>query len=197
MYPILSLIIANCISIYGVLFLGWSTTNILILYWLENIVIGMFNILKMWFAEHDALPMKLFYSLFFLIHYGMFTAIQGAFVLIFTFKKFHLPTSFLTPVIPLYLSHGISFIFNYIGKQENSKITVEQLMLTPYKRIFIMQVTLVLGAMLVYQLGNNIAMLVLLVILKTGVDVFSHKKEHEQKNNETHTEPLISLSRNL
>lgn len=41
------LLAANVIPLLGVLFLGWSTFAIVVLYWAENVIIGMINVLKM------------------------------------------------------------------------------------------------------------------------------------------------------
>lgn len=44
---VLSLIAANFLPLLGVLFLGWSTFAIVVVYWAENVIIGMINVLKM------------------------------------------------------------------------------------------------------------------------------------------------------
>lgn len=41
------LIAANALPLFGVLFLGWDTFSIVLLYWSENVVIGAINVLKM------------------------------------------------------------------------------------------------------------------------------------------------------
>ena len=41
------LIGANLIPLFGVLVWDWSTFEVVILYWLENVIIGAINILKM------------------------------------------------------------------------------------------------------------------------------------------------------
>jgi hypothetical protein len=41
------LIAANALPLLGVLFLGWDTFSIVLLYWTENVVIGAINVLKM------------------------------------------------------------------------------------------------------------------------------------------------------
>ena len=41
------LIGANLIPLLGVLLLGWSTFSVVVLYWLENLMVGIINILKM------------------------------------------------------------------------------------------------------------------------------------------------------
>ena len=44
---VVALVVANLIPLLGVLFLGWSVWNILIIYWLENGIVGFINVLKM------------------------------------------------------------------------------------------------------------------------------------------------------
>ena len=41
------LILMNLLPLFGVVFLGWSIFNIVLLYWVENLVLGLINILKM------------------------------------------------------------------------------------------------------------------------------------------------------
>lgn len=87
--PLLVLIGANAVPLWGVLVLDWDAFYIVLLYWAENLAIGFYNILKIAFAkvprpaEHLG---KLFLIPFFIIHYGGFTGIHGLFVLAL-FKK--------------------------------------------------------------------------------------------------------------
>ena len=46
-----ALIVANLVPLVGVLWFGWNVWTILIIYWLENGVVGVFNVLKMRRAE--------------------------------------------------------------------------------------------------------------------------------------------------
>ncbi|NIA27398.1 MAG: hypothetical protein GWP02_05020 [Desulfobulbaceae bacterium] len=41
------LILANLVPLAGVLFLGWRVFDVIILYWAENVVIGVINVLRM------------------------------------------------------------------------------------------------------------------------------------------------------
>ena len=41
------LVIANLIPLVGVLWFGWDVWGILTIYWLENGIVGFFNVLKM------------------------------------------------------------------------------------------------------------------------------------------------------
>jgi len=48
--PVIALLAANVIPLFGVLFLDWDAFSIVLLYWSENLVIGFYNILKIAFA---------------------------------------------------------------------------------------------------------------------------------------------------
>ncbi len=91
-----ALLIANAIPLVGVLFLGWNVYTILTIYWLENGVVGFYNVLKMARAEGSegdsdsafritsgsaanfAKPMMI---PFFVVDYGLFWLVHGVFVL--------------------------------------------------------------------------------------------------------------------
>lgn len=48
-----TLIGANLIPLVGVLFWGWSTFEVVVLYWAENVVLGIINVLKMLACRPD------------------------------------------------------------------------------------------------------------------------------------------------
>ena len=50
---VVALVVANLIPLIGVLFFGWSVWNILVIYWLENGIVGVINVLKMSVATGD------------------------------------------------------------------------------------------------------------------------------------------------
>jgi Family of unknown function (DUF6498) len=47
----LFLIAVNTIPLFGVLFFGWSLFSIMFLYWLENGIVGFFNVFKIALAR--------------------------------------------------------------------------------------------------------------------------------------------------
>jgi len=83
-----ALLVANAIPLLGVLFFGWSLITILVLYWLENGIIGLWNIPRIALARGDdrrTSPMighssQWFIIPFFLLHYGLFWVGQGVFL---------------------------------------------------------------------------------------------------------------------
>jgi hypothetical protein len=219
---VISLIFANLIPLFGILFLGWDLFSIMILFWIESAVIGFYAILKMIISPiinqteaFNILPrsalivisliQKIVLVPFFILHYGGFMMVHLFFI--FTFFK---PSNFfdagplisfsklmplvypmIIAIIALFISHGISFYNNFIKKQEYKKLNLNESMFDPYKRIIIMQVTLIIGAFLVTLFNLPAMMAGLLVFLKIIVDLKAHNKSHEKKSNSKIIEDLM------
>lgn len=78
-FSISTLIIANLIPLIGALFFDWNAILILALFWIENLIIGGFNIIKMSsLGAYNKEPKALFIIAFFTFHYGAFCSIHGA-----------------------------------------------------------------------------------------------------------------------
>ncbi|MGI9257537.1 MAG: DUF6498-containing protein, partial [Gammaproteobacteria bacterium] len=154
-----ALVLANLLPLYGVLVLDWPVVALLLLFWLENVVVGAFNVLRILVArlsDYMMLPRKLFVAGFFIIHYGGFAMGHVIFILaIFGGDTIVVPGGFPTPetireivaeyrlgfpVAALILSHGISFFFNYIGEGEYRNARIASLMSRPYGRVVILHI---------------------------------------------------------
>ncbi len=80
---VVSLVAVNLLPVVGVLFWGWDAGAIVLLYWSENLVVGIYNVLKMACVKVEPAAAnvgKLFMIPFFMVHYGGFTAVHGLFV---------------------------------------------------------------------------------------------------------------------
>ncbi len=85
-----SLLAVNLMPLAGVLFLGWSTFDLMVLYWFENGIVGLFTVLKMLLTsgrDGDAKGVgavfeRLFNTAFFVVHYGAFWSVHGLFVVV-------------------------------------------------------------------------------------------------------------------
>ncbi len=67
------LIAANLIPLCGVLFYEWDASFVLALFWIENLIIGGFNMLKMLLVVlRSSAWSKLLLIGFFVLHYGIF-----------------------------------------------------------------------------------------------------------------------------
>ena len=82
--------------------------------------------------------------------------------------------------LALLLSHFVSFVLNYIGKGEYKQANLNELMAQPYGRVVLLHVTIIFGGFLVMLLGSPVFALLILILLKTFIDIRSHLREHKK-----------------
>lgn len=199
---VVALVFANLVPLIGVLFLGWSVWNILIVYWLENGVVGVYNVLKILRAEgSDLAPgftvngrspdtlAKAALIPFFVMHYGIFWVVHGVFVL--TLPLFTGMFGFVVgtttaidlgwiafAVVALVVSHGLSFWWNFLRAGEYRRVSPGRQMFAPYGRLVVLHLTIIFGAMAVIATGAPAAALTILVLAKIALDLGFHLAEH-------------------
>jgi hypothetical protein len=132
---------------------------------------------------------------FFLIHYGIFWVVHGLFVFAFVptivagpfvvgsgitnLPATDLPIgAFIFGGTVMAISHLTSFIVNYLGRAEYRSWSPAQLMTEPYRRLVILHMTIIGGAFISAYLGVPIGSLIVLVLLKTVMDLYFHLREH-------------------
>jgi hypothetical protein len=193
---VLILVVANLLPLYGVLFLHWQVFPVMLLFWLENIVIGGFNALKMLLVsspEESSAAKKVVMTAFFWFHYGGFASGHGVFVLML-FGPFAGPDGNHTdvpyiwatvsglgigwPLFALVVSHGASFLLNYLGNAEYKTATLRDLMMLPYGRVLVLHTVLIFGGIAVLALGTPTVALAILVAMKILMDAGAHVREH-------------------
>jgi hypothetical protein len=224
------LVAFNLLPLVGVLFWGWNVATLLVLYWVENGIVGILNVPKMLLASGPDEPATQVVNVrgvgsvtvarsdstakaalipFFLVHYGIFWLVHGVFV--FALPLFFqagsqgfgldvLPpdfggTSYDTVIdqapslgpnvsavvwgaIGLAISHTASFLINYVGRGEYRRVSAARQMFAPYGRLVILHLTILLGAFLSLAIGSPVGAVVVLVLLKTVVDLAFHVREH-------------------
>ena len=261
------LVIANVIPIVGVLFFGWSLITILVVDWIENGIVGFWNIPKIALAQGSIIPRlpdmpdsaaraatrnddeaatlqanwrrvqalrdvaasrpglaqlsvipRAGLAVFFLVHYGIFWLGHGFFVFMLPMFSgiasgpFGSAGACDSPIFPepgeipmpigdagscaaggfgeiawgavligaaaLFLSHGASFLLNYVGNGEYLRTSAPRQMGAAYGRVVVLHLTILFGGFVVAFLGAPIGALIALVILKTVFDLGLHRREH-------------------
>ena len=193
------LVAANLVPLAGVLLWNWSVFALIALFWMENVVIGVFFILRMLTLDprDPALWLgKLFTVPFFCFHYGMFTAIHGVFVFsMLGGKKYDVRGLQLLepaaravadyglwlPLAVLAASHAFSFFWNYLYHGEFQRSSLSALATKPYERVIVLHVAIVLGGIGAMALGSPVWALVVLLALKVVLDYHAHVREHSKK----------------
>jgi hypothetical protein len=77
-----------------------------------------------------------------------------------------------------FISHGISYYVNFLGRREYEGKEIGAQMGEPYKRIVIMHLTIIFGGFLVMVFGSVLPALLLLIVLKLGADLRAHIAQH-------------------
>jgi hypothetical protein len=189
---------ANLVALAGVLLWGWDAFALIALFWMENVVIGVFFVLRMLCADPDDVAKwlgKLVAVPFFCVHYGVFTLIHG--VLVFTvlgrraFEGHPLNLveqgaraaadyGLWLPLAVLAASHLFSFCWNYLYGGEFRRATLKDLMTQPYGRVMVLHFAIIVGGAGTMALGSPLWALVVLLALKIALDLKAHLKEHSR-----------------
>jgi hypothetical protein len=153
---------------------------------------------------------KLFTIPFFTLHYSAFVGGHGLFIflmfgkgegnnlmpgshpwpcfLIFVQMLFNvirhcwttIPMNMKYMIGTLFLSHGVSFVRNYILGGEYLTAKPQELMGRPYSRIVVMHIAIIAGGFLTAKMGSPVGILIVLVVLKTILDITLHLRQHRK-----------------
>lgn len=191
-----ALAVASALVIaWGVLALGWPVFFVMALFWFENVVIGGFNVLRMLLSGLRSggagIVAALAMAAFFTVHYGMFTAVHGAFVVMLfgqaELGRGAMDGGLVAPALRMIESlmadragwlamlavvavQAAAFVQWSIATRE-SPTPLKELMGAPYGRIMVLHVSLIAGAFLLQALRSPVAGVLLLVALKLAYDL--------------------------
>jgi len=193
------LILANLIPVYGVWYEGWNAAQVFLVYCLETVIIGLFNVVKMGCVTIFVKPKDvwstnggitivggLFFIVFFIVHYGFFVFIQTQ--IFFGVSGFIKDRSFLGSYseIPAVLGdegqllllifityYTLHTLYNFFLSGEYKTISMGKLMFQPYGRIFVQQFVVIVGSMFLAMGFTDIFILVL-VLVKIGFELFTN-----------------------
>jgi len=191
----LTFLVVDLLPIFAVLFLGWGAVELVFLYWLENLVIGLMTIARMLAVgtlnRDESLPGAVGLSAFFTVHYGMFCFVHGVFLV--TFAELSAGgdggAGFDTPVgvigfamgsadamagfITLILAANIAaFVADDIFRGEAATSSLQAEMMSPYGRIIVLHVGIFAGAFALMALGEPMIGVLALILLRVAWGVF-------------------------
>ena len=169
--------------VWAVFVFGWTATPLVALYWLENIVIGAFTILRMLgtaLSSFVSLAMALFMVPFFFFHYGMFCFVHGIFVRVFaggedggelepiSLIQWALGTApemfgFVAAIAGVSLLY---YVFDFIGRGEYKTSNPQVEMFSPYGRIVTLHIAIILGAGVAFSLNEPLTGVLLLIFIR-------------------------------
>lgn len=180
-----SLLFTNLLTIGIAFYQGWSLSEVMWVYWIQSVIIGIFQYKKILdlknfttsgikfngkpVAETDAGKKSIAY--FFLFHYGGFHLVYLIFLLALHQK----------PDLFWFFLLAISYFINHYRSYKSTKVqdakrtqSLQTLIVKPYKRILPMHAVIVLGTMM--SPANGV---LLFLSLKTATDLLGHYLEHK------------------
>jgi hypothetical protein len=192
------LLASNAVPLYGVLVLHWQIFPLVLIYWLENVVVGGYNVLRLAVADPASAwrwAGKLIVIPIFVVHFGVFTFIHGVFVFIlFAGPRYHdsIPptpavvlqaireTGIWFALLSVVISHGVTFVWNFLLGGEYKNVPLWHLVRQPYARVLVLHIVVFLTALALSRGHTPLYGLVLLVGLKTAADLMSHQAERKR-----------------
>lgn len=192
------LILVNLVPIWGAFVKDWSVKDIFLVYCLESVIMGFYNVLMMWsttlFKKKEewvsgnasTIVSGYYFILFFIAHYGFFILIQlgmfisvshlgnlnftDTFTLLFHVRRY-LPNPTYQLLLLFIVSYGIIILKDFFIPGLYKTATLGSLMFAPYARVFIQQFCLLLGGLLfVFDLGK--IFIILFVFVKIFFEVW-------------------------
>ena len=192
-----ALILVNLVPLYGVWFREWDARQVFLVYCLETVIIGVFNVLKMaavtifvkpkdkWQnAGSSSMQSGWFFILFFILHYGIFVFVQTQ--IFFSVSGLVKDGSIFGKYarIPQMLGdNGLQLLLVFVGyyllqtiydffiRGRYKTISMGRLMFEPYGRIFIQQFVVIVGSIFL-SFGAGKIFILVLVIVKIFFEVF-------------------------
>lgn len=193
---------ANVVPLIGVMFFDWDVFSVLFLYWLENGIVGVLNVPRILLASRNPRGNEggaggaLVRAISFPIHYGVFWLVHGLFVFAIAGDRYLVATNANVPravllalsepglllaALALVVSHAANLWLNYIGRLEYLNTTPKVEQMRPYPRLIVLHLTIVLGGFAIVIVGRPAALVALLVIGKTLLDLGIHFAERTRQ----------------
>jgi Family of unknown function (DUF6498) len=188
----------DLLPIIAVFAFGWGATPLVALYWLENLVIGAFTILRMIgtaLASLVSLAMALFMVPFFFFHYGLFCFGHGVFLYAFTNPSGGMPGPigliewalgtapemlwFVASIVAVSL---VFLAFDFFGRGEYKTSNPSAEMFSPYGRIVTLHVAIILGAGLAFTLDEPLIGVLLLILIRVVFGIVTNVMRRRKRD---------------
>jgi len=185
--------------IYGVIAFGWNAVPLVMLYWMENIIAGMMTLPRIFLAGASfgfrGVIAGLFLCGFFFIHYGLFCAVHGSFLIAFIgFSEGGLQQVLpdvmdVTAMFAFGLRAGahidwfifsiiafqlLVFVFVFVLRREWTNTTPAAEMIAPYGRIVVLHFGIFAGAAALFILGQPMIGVLALIVFRSLFGIISN-----------------------
>jgi hypothetical protein len=174
----------DLVPIAAILVFGWGATPLVALYWLENLIIGAYTVLRLGGAAVVSfinLATALFMIPFFTFHYGMFCYGHGLFIRSFAGGEGNgggaAPMDLVTWALGsgegmlwfvglIIVTNAMFFLVDYIGRGEFRRTDPPAEMFAPYGRIVTLHVAIILGAFIAIATDQRLLGVLILIAIR-------------------------------
>ena len=193
MSPLIEILIVNLMAVVGVAVFGWDALTLVLLYWIENLIVGLFNIPKILMSGlssgRTGTLASLFLVPFFVVHYGMFCFVHGLFILALfghglegtvDFSPLGLASAVMERiqtnramwwgVVVLLAFHSYLFARYWLAARRWEVSEPFTQMFAPYGRIVVVHLTIMIAGIPVMLLGQPVLAVAALALLKTALE---------------------------
>lgn len=191
-WTLAAIAVGNLIPVLGVIFLGWDAAQILMLYWAENIVVGLLTVPRILAARRASdqatgatAGSAAVVGCFFVVHYGVFCLGHLIFALSLAADFIESDgggggdivsrtlgdPGFLWAVLGLTVVHVVMQVRDWwmVRAWRDASPSLE--MFKPYGRIFVLHLTVLLGAWLMLALHAPAWVVLILCLGKAGLEL--------------------------
>ena len=185
----------NLVPASSVVVFGWSAFTLLLLYWLENVIAGAVNAIKIAISgftsgkENARATVGLIP--FFIFHYGIFCVIHGLLIWelfgdasaaavpddglsslpLLVMTRLKTDTFFFWNAIALTIFQILTFLIYWLANSSWKTADPYSQTFAPYGRVVVVHVTIILAGVPVALLGQPLIAVVILAMIKTILEV--------------------------
>ena len=185
---LLLIVLLNLIPVGGVLWLGGDAGQILMLYWVENIIIGVMSLIRILTARQpDTLAPgstqmgTIGVGCFFIVHYGLFTLVHGVFTMMLAariidggdglWERVFANPSFHWAVLGVMGLQVVILIREWWSSGLWRRSTPGMEMFRPYGRIVVLHVTVLAAAWWLSGTAAPMGAVLILCLMKAVVEL--------------------------
>lgn len=190
-------LILDLAPIYAVLFLGWTAVPLVMLYWLENVIIGAITLVRLLLVGAKGgvgmLAGAVFMGAFFTLHYGMFCFVHGVFLVVLAEMSSGGSPPFPSPgflidyairagpgigllAACLLAWHGAMMLQETRARPMTSRPDLSETMSAPYGRIIVLHVGIFAGFGALVALGQPMLGVLALILLDVTWGIYQALK---------------------
>jgi len=194
------LLLVNLYPLLGCVLLDWPLLPIVLIYWFENVMIGLTTVIKILVVSCDerkslavGLALGLVVVFFFAFGYATFTTAHGvAIISLMDVRPEYdsierclrrLPEVLLQPgirnsTLAMAASHLYSFYFNFIVRGERRTTSIARLTQQPWERMFKLHAGIIVGGTILIATHSPRLFAAAAIVAKIHFDLRAHLRQH-------------------